>query len=69
MDRLELWILSVLHLNEADKFRVAMSISEILEMDNDTTRISVYKHLKQASYVHAICLVMKKLLRQKWKQR
>ena len=49
MDRLDLWILSVLHLNEADKNLVAMSISEILEMDNDTTRISVYKHLKQAS--------------------
>lgn len=46
MDRLDLWILSVLHVNDADKFRVAMSISEILEMDNDTTRISVYKHLK-----------------------
>lgn len=41
MDRLDLWILSVLHLNEADKFRVAMSISEILEMDNDTTSITV----------------------------
>ena len=46
MDRLDLWLLTVLHINEADKFRVAMSISEILEIDNDTTRISVYKHLK-----------------------
>ena len=46
MDRLDLWILSVLHVNEADDYRVAMSINEILEQENDTTRISVYKHLK-----------------------
>lgn len=46
MDRLDLWILSVLQYREADNYLVAMSINEILEEDNDTTRISLYKHLK-----------------------
>ena len=46
MDRLDLWILSVLQYRDADNYLVAMSINEILEEDNDTTRISLYKHLK-----------------------
>ena len=47
MDRLDLWILSVLQLKGADNYLVAMSINEILQEDNDTTRISLYKHLKR----------------------
>ncbi len=47
MDRLDLWILSVLQLKGADNYLVALSISEILQEDNDTTRISLYKHLKR----------------------
>lgn len=47
MDRLDLWILSVLQYRDADNYLVAMSINEILEEDNDTTRISLYKHLKR----------------------
>lgn len=31
MDRLDLWILSVLQFNDADNYLVAMSISEILQ--------------------------------------
>ena len=47
MDRLDLWILSVLQLRAADNYMFSMSISEILQEDNDTTRISLYKHLKK----------------------
>lgn len=47
LDRLDLWILSVLQLKEADNYMVAMSINELLMEDNDTTRISLYKHLKK----------------------
>lgn len=47
MDRLDLWILSVLQLRAADNYMFSMSISEILQEENDTTRISLYKHLKK----------------------
>ena len=47
MDRLDLWILSVPQLRAADSYMFAMSIREILQEDNDTTRISLYKHLKR----------------------
>ena len=47
MDRLDIWILSVLEYNGADNYLVAMSISEILQEERDTTRISLYKHLKK----------------------
>lgn len=47
MDRLDIWILSVLEYNGADNYLVAMSISEILQEEHDTTRISLYKHLKK----------------------
>ena len=47
MDRLDLWILSVLQLRSADSYMFSMSISEILQEENDTTRISLYKHLKR----------------------
>ena len=47
MDRLDIWILSVLEYNGADNYLVAMSISEILQEEHNTTRISLYKHLKR----------------------
>ena len=47
MDRLDIWILSVLEYNGADNYLVAMSISEIFQEEYDTTRISLYKHLKK----------------------
>ena len=47
MDRLDIWILSVLEYNGADNYLVAMSIGEILQEEHDTTRISLYKHLKK----------------------
>lgn len=47
MDRLDIWILSVLEYNGADNYLVAMSIGEILQEEHDTTRISLYKHLKR----------------------
>lgn len=47
MDRLDIWILSVLEYNSADNYLVAMSISEILQEEHNTTRISLYKHLKR----------------------
>ena len=46
MDRLDIWVLSVLQWKDADNYVVAMSINEILQEENDTTRISLYKHLK-----------------------
>lgn len=47
MDRLDLWILTILQMKDADSYLIAMSINEILLEDNDTTRISLYKHLKK----------------------
>ena len=47
MDRLDIWIVSVLEYNGADNYLVAMSIGEILQEEHDTTRISLYKHLKK----------------------
>lgn len=46
MDRLDIWILSVLQIKDADSYMFAMSISELMQEDNDSTRISLYKHLK-----------------------
>ncbi len=47
MDRLDLWILAVLHNQQADSYQVAMSISEIMNDTDDISRIAVYKHLKK----------------------
>lgn len=54
MDRLDLWLLSVLYFHGTDSYLVAMSINEILQEDHDTTRISVYKHLKRLVRKHYV---------------
>lgn len=47
VNRTDLCILAVLHEQKADRFMVAMSIDEIIEVGvDDVSRITVYSHIK-----------------------